>query len=186
MAPPSIWSTQEDAIFRETYVGDNTAKDVRVALQRLWDQDTSYKVKTLGQVKNRITKLKLEKKKTGSHLPHETIVLVTNRVITQKANDEANGIIHTWLAYQPTQMSKDSWKKYVTMINNGTWEAWSQRTQQLSMTTAARRWRENNAGAPPALPPLPPLPIVGDDEIAAARAAAAEAVAASGMADLSF
>ena len=182
---PSIWSTQEDAIFRETYVGDNTAKDVRAALQSLWDQDTSYKSKTLKQVKSRIVNLKLSKVVRGPNMPHEEIVILTNRVIAQKAIDEANDNIRPWLAYQPTQMSKGSWKIYVTMINNGTWEAWSQRTQQLSMTATAvytRRSREN-ARAPPA---LPPLPMVGDDEIAAARAAAAEAVAASGMEDLSF
>ena len=185
MAPSSIWSKQEDAIFTENYVGDNTAEDVRAALQRLWDQDASYKVKTLKQVQNRIKNLKLSKVERGPNMEHWQVVLLTNRVITQKANDEANGIIRTWLAYQPTQMSERSWKYYVTMINNGTWEAWSQ-PRQLSMTTgavAARRWRENNAGAPPA---LPPLPMVGDDEIAAARAAAVEAVAASGMEDVSF
>ena len=185
MAPSSIWSKQEDAIFTENYVGDNTAEDVRAALQRLWDQDASYKVKTLKQVQNRIKNLKLSKVERGPNMEHWQVVLLTNRVITQKANDEADGIIRTWLTYQPTQMSERSWKYYVTMINNGTWEAWSQ-PRQLSMTTGAvakRRSRENNAGAPPA---LPPLPIVGDDEIAAARAATEKAVAASGMGAVYF
>ena len=192
----ATWIPEEDVILRANYVGKKTTNDVLAALQA-----EGYKGKTLEQVRNRIKSLKLSKVVRGKNLPHATTVLLVTRAIDQRANDKANNIIRTWLAYLPSQMDKSNWRKYGTMVNNGTWDTWKQTTQQLSMTTEAVRSRSRRqlygkggsaqavareasvVGAPPA---LPPLPIVGDDEIAAARASAAEAVAASGMEDLSF
>ena len=186
MAPSSIWIEQENAIITEIYVGDKTARDVLAALQ-----DAGYKGKTLGQVRGQIARLKLSKVERGPPLPHATTVVLITRVITQKANDEANGTIRPWSAYKPSQMTKSQFAFYGVMVNNGTWEAWKQPRQYSTNASAvqSRTWRRSAraaareaavVGAPP------PLPIVGDDEIAAARAVAAEAAAASGMEDVSF
>ena len=192
----ATWIPEEDAIIRAHYVGKKTAKDVLAALKA-----EGYKGKTLEQVRNRIKNLKLSKVVRGKNLDKGTTVLLVTRAIDQMANDKAKNIIRTWLAYLPSQMDKSNWRKYGTMVNNGTWETWKQTTQQPSMTTEAVRSRSRRqlygkggsaqavareasvVGAPPA---LPPLPIVGDDEIAAARAATEEAVAASGMGAVYF
>ena len=58
--------------------------------------------------------------------------------------------------------------------------------RQLYGREGSARAAAREAAGIGALPPLPPLPKIGDDEIAAARAAVAAAVAASGMLDVYF